>query len=251
MKLIDLTGKTFGRLTVVVRSENEGKSVRWLCKCECGREKIVTASHLSRGITRSCGCLASESRSSRAKDLTGLRVGRLLVLRRVESKSNKTRWECLCNCGSVAIFNYQHLKDAMVTSCGCYAREVCAENGRRTAWKISGANSHLYKSELTESDRIKRRNQAEIRDWRKKVFIRDNYTCDICKERGGSLVAHHIEDWANNQDKRFDVENGITLCEGHHKAFHYSIGLRKGCNKEQYEKFKEECVARQQEQNDG
>lgn len=62
MKLIDLTGSTFGRLTVLRRHPvNSGKRVQWVCICECGVEKIVTGHGLTSGDTKSCGCLARES----------------------------------------------------------------------------------------------------------------------------------------------------------------------------------------------
>lgn len=56
----DLTGQTFGRLVVVKRVENKGKRVAYLCKCNCGNEFVTTAPNLTRGDTRSCGCLKME-----------------------------------------------------------------------------------------------------------------------------------------------------------------------------------------------
>jgi hypothetical protein len=53
----DLTGRVFGRLTVVSRATNAGPKVRWSCACTCGREPIVHATALRIGHTRSCGCL--------------------------------------------------------------------------------------------------------------------------------------------------------------------------------------------------
>lgn len=61
----DLTGKIFGRLTVVNRTDNHitasGKAYSsWLCKCECGNEIIVLGRYLRDGTTQSCGCLQLE-----------------------------------------------------------------------------------------------------------------------------------------------------------------------------------------------
>lgn len=58
MKLVDLTGQRFGRLTVLRRYEknsSQGKTL-WLCKCDCGTETTVTTSNLKSGHTQSCGC---------------------------------------------------------------------------------------------------------------------------------------------------------------------------------------------------
>ena len=54
--LIDLTGKRFGKLTIV---EYLGKSY-WLCKCDCGNKKVIYGNSLKRGLSDSCGCLKSE-----------------------------------------------------------------------------------------------------------------------------------------------------------------------------------------------
>ena len=56
-QLMDLTGKTFGRLTVKERVKSRTNGIpEWLCLCECGKEIVVTGSNLRRGHTTSCGC---------------------------------------------------------------------------------------------------------------------------------------------------------------------------------------------------
>lgn len=64
---MDLTGQTFGRLTVVERADNHvypsgRQAVMWRCKCSCEDNKyvIVPAKRLRSGKTRSCGCLHNE-----------------------------------------------------------------------------------------------------------------------------------------------------------------------------------------------
>ena len=56
----DLTGKKFGRLTVVREVESDTKQRKWLCKCECGNYTILTSHILKSGHTQSCGCIRSE-----------------------------------------------------------------------------------------------------------------------------------------------------------------------------------------------
>lgn len=56
----DLTGQTFGRLTVVKYAGKQGHNHIWHCRCECGVEKLVQAANLKSGGTKSCGCLAHE-----------------------------------------------------------------------------------------------------------------------------------------------------------------------------------------------
>ena len=61
----DLTGKRFGKLTVIHQVEDyhssngNSKSSRWLCKCDCGNETIVNTGILNLGMVKSCGCMRS------------------------------------------------------------------------------------------------------------------------------------------------------------------------------------------------
>lgn len=59
MKLIDLTGKRFGKLIVLGRNNNY-KRVYWDCLCDCGTKKVVLGGHLKSGKTMSCGCVSKE-----------------------------------------------------------------------------------------------------------------------------------------------------------------------------------------------
>lgn len=61
----DMTGLRFGRLTVLELAGRKGKEATWLCKCDCGNEKVVTGRALRQGRTKSCGCLLSEKALNR------------------------------------------------------------------------------------------------------------------------------------------------------------------------------------------
>ena len=59
---IDLSGKTFGRLTVLERTTSDKYNAsRWICKCECGNITIIVRQSLQQEKTKSCGCLRKES----------------------------------------------------------------------------------------------------------------------------------------------------------------------------------------------
>lgn len=86
---------------------------------------------------------------------------------------------------------------------------------------------NMYHSYLVENNfvhahptDIRDRNTIQYLVWRKSVFERDKYTCQMCGEYGGKLNAHHIIRWCDDLNKRYEVANGITLCEKCHKEKH-------------------------------
>jgi len=94
--------------------------------------------------------------------------------------------------------------------------------------KYTGKNHWHWMGGLTPENK-KIRNSKEYKEWRKAVFERDNYTCQVCSKRGGSLQAHHIEGFSDNEKLRFEIDNGITMCKEHHfqdyiGSFHYIYG---------------------------
>lgn len=68
MNFKNLAGQKFGRLTVIehLGSSNDNQAL-WLCKCDCGNEKIVKGHNLIKGNTKSCGCLKNEMSRERLK----------------------------------------------------------------------------------------------------------------------------------------------------------------------------------------
>lgn len=64
------------------------------------------------------------------------------------------------------------------------------------------------------------RPEGRVAAWRRAVFERDQYTCQQCGAKGVKLNAHHITPWCLDSRKRFDPNNGITLCIKCHRAEH-------------------------------
>lgn len=131
-KLIDLSGKKFGKLLVVSRAENiitpNGRAhVAWLCKCDCGNEKITRGDCLTNGHTTSCGCnnyvKTVQMGKNRLIDLTGQTFGYLTVLSRspLSGKKGDAKWICECQCGNIVTVlgnNLRRKREATI-SCGC------------------------------------------------------------------------------------------------------------------------------------
>lgn len=67
MRVRDLTGRVFGRLTVVKQSAVQlKKGATWDCQCLCGSTHTANSSNLIRGQTKSCGCFRREKAGKRS-----------------------------------------------------------------------------------------------------------------------------------------------------------------------------------------
>lgn len=63
-RINDLTGKKFGKLTVLSYAFSDKHRVsHYLCECECGNKKIISGQSLSKGLTKSCGCIKKSKKS--------------------------------------------------------------------------------------------------------------------------------------------------------------------------------------------
>ena len=76
------------------------------------------------------------------------------------------------------------------------------------------------------------RNRKFVHD----VMERDDYTCQICGQRSGNLAVHHLNGWHWDIDNRFNLDNGVTLCQAHHKDFHHKYGKTNN-TKEQFDEY--------------
>lgn len=82
----------------------------------------------------------------------------------------------------------------------------------------SGANHFWWKGGISTPEQLERTGWL-ITKWRKAVFFRDGYECQICFEKGhrdNPLHAHHKKGWVQFPDMRYEVANGITLCRDCH-----------------------------------
>ena len=149
-----------------------------------------------------------------------------------ESLSKKARVERACEyCGKKTIRKRSAFNGKRFTFCS-----TTCKNKHLSEYYV-GANHPLYDPNITMMERTLKRNYAEYRVWRKKVYERDNYTCQCCRDdKGGNLVAHHIVNYSSNKDKRTELSNGITLCETCHKSFHSQYGYRNN-TKDQLETY--------------
>jgi len=153
----DLTGKRFNKWTVTGRLDElfPDGAVQWVCRCECGTERVFTATVVKSSY--SCGCVKRPI----PKDITGHRFGKLTVV----SKAEKN-WNCICDCGNKCVRQRSKLAAGRVKSCGCLptggklhgetrTRLFFVWQGRVDYWRklqASGASTaELKRNELCES----------------------------------------------------------------------------------------------------
>lgn len=93
----------------------------------------------------------------------------------------------------------------------------------RRASKIRGENHGRWLKDRTKLKQDERRTQfkngtdSATRAWSKEVKKRDNWTCVIHNsECSGRLESHHILNWLEYPDVRYNINNGVTLCHFHH-----------------------------------
>lgn len=105
--------------------------------------------------------------------------------------------------------------------------------------KNSGEGHHWYKHGKTK-EHAKERLTPENYQWTK--LIKENKTqCDCCHEPFSEHTtphAHHLNSWIDHPEERYDLNNGVAICEDCHWEFHDSYGYG-GNTKEQYYQYKQ------------
>lgn len=103
-------GDKFSRLTVLeIFKDNNRTMCR--CKCDCGNIIVLRGDSLTRGNTKSCGCI-------KRKELLGEVFGYLTPLEYLGHKF----WLCKCRCGNICKVTSSNLLSGNTKSCGCYRK---------------------------------------------------------------------------------------------------------------------------------
>lgn len=134
-------------------------------------------------------------------NLIGCRSGKLVAVSRSSDSKYKSNdfpmWNAICDCGNLTTLDSNDLIGYGPKRC-C---ERCSEESRE------------------------RRNYPEYREWMIAVYKKDGYTCQKCgASTDARLHAHHIEGYADHRELRTNLENGIVLCDKHHRELHSLYG---------------------------
>lgn len=192
--------------------------------CYCNTKFKVLPRRIFNNHTKSCGCL-------RGRNLVNQKFGRLLVIENTGryNKNGNVYWKCKCDCGNDYVMISSNLVPDSNVSCGCVYSEFKKQR--------TGDKNPNWNPNLTNEDRINRRQTLEHINWSNKILNKYNYICQICFQKGGKLHAHHLYNWASFPEKRFDINNGICLCIKCHRTFHSIYGIKIN-TKEQFLEFK-------------
>lgn len=199
-------------------------------KCEClicGNIYFMIPKNLRKG--QNCPECAMKQRVSKKSKVHERFIIELNDINKNIKVSNKyinakTIMECSCDiCGH----KWKSNADNLLRGHGC---PKCAiENSK-------GENNHNWNPNLTQEDREDKRNYAEYKEWRKKCYERDDYTCQITGKRGVELCVHHLYSYNKYKCLRTVLDNGITVSKEIHELFHKTYG--RGDNTlEQWEEF--------------
>lgn len=106
----------------------------------------------------------------------------------------------------------------MVKDYALYGEAPNPERTTRRLMSLFYAAKPTIEKDIRQS--VEGRRCAEYKLWRKAVFERDGYTCQMCGARGVKINAHHIKPYAYFPELRYALDNGVTLCEKCHKEAH-------------------------------
>ena len=228
----DLSGKRFGKLVVVSRAEHPEKvkrgTIYWLCHCDCGNDKIVSADYLRRVkknasslYQKSCGCVARAHYRIGAKklirDLTGMKFGRLIVqgLDDTPHRSRIAKWICKCDCGNSKSVCSSSLTGGVTNSCGCLAREKA-----RRERVYGSAAKRVYETYRRHADKRKQCFELTIEQFTLIISQCCHY-CGIAPEHimehRNDVITYNGVDRVNN-DIGYTVDNCVPACEKCNKA---------------------------------
>lgn len=212
------------------------KRITTVCQ-HCAEEIKVKPSHLAKGEGKYCSCECRDKAKTKRVKLICAYCGKEFYVK--ESKAN-VRKHCSQKCYDLARKekSWELASEIVQVKCDCcgailekskvrltqnnFCSYECMGNwmrGNLVAEKARG-----WKGGKSQ-ERPKVQNTIQYKNWRMQVFERDGFSCIICGQVGGELNAHHIKPWKDNIDLRFDINNGITLCEDCHKKIHSDKGL--------------------------
>lgn len=178
------TGQRYGNLIAIsiAGKDKHNGTLRWLCICDCGNTRICNGYDLTSGHITSCGCL-NKLPGNPPNDISGLKYGRLIVVKKTENTNNyiNGKWLCKCECGNELYVSGSALRSGNTRSCGCLKHELCIES-------MTGENNPMKRPEI----RIKFSGDNSPA---KRIDVRDKHT----GKNNVFYGKHHTEETKRHQ----------------------------------------------------
>lgn len=193
--------------------------------CGCGEKSSISFTNFQNGKRcKRCGIdKFKESKKLKCSEVKLFFSDNGCVLLEQEYKGCQFPMKYTCVCKRESVINFSDFKNG-------HRCKKCAIE------KNIGKGNPNWNSNLTDEERKIKRFYPEYKKWRTDIYVKDDYTCQRCSQRGGVLNAHHILNYSSNKELRTKISNGITLCDCCHKKFHFIYG-KKDNNKAQLNSF--------------
>lgn len=228
-KIKNLTGMTFGSLTVLEKAYDIYQDTMWLCECSCGLKLDVSSNNLMSGMINACEyCSGIEKTKRHNKKIAGLlnvNFGDLTIISEISptiSKNGRKRrlFECKCSCGRTAFVYLCKLKSGKVTSCGCKEQNI---RRLKQIWKLV-----LYRTDPSKckNEKVKKnyidRNITVCDEWKdfnifKEWAINNGYSDLLTIDRINNNKGYYPGNcrWITQRENSCNKRNSVKLPNGH------------------------------------
>lgn len=206
-------------------------------KCKCGEIVETTLSNLRK--MQGCSMCCPNKERSFSKIEKAFRDAGCVLLTKEDLYSAQSAISYVCQCGKTSSIRATcFLMGQRCFECGKKKRQGINHRYYKQGYKIKGDKNPNWNPNLTDEERTIRqyRGNTEYKEWRTSIFRRDGFLCCKCKVRNGDINAHHILNFSEHRNSRFDIDNGITLCKQHHDEFHKIYGKQNN-NRQQLEEY--------------
>lgn len=189
-------------------------TIRVLCKCDnCGTERSIAKQDLTRRGGEYTLCQKCTVRNQGYKNRGKKHSEETKNSMSLSHKRNKNKY----------CFKKGHTPWNKGLTSDDQRVKKYIEKGNLLRKDISGSKNPNWKGGISSKEMIDRKSKR-YSIWREKVFLRDNYVCQVSGQIGGKLEAHHLIPFSKNKDCRFIVLNGITMSKSMHRLFHKKYG---------------------------
>lgn len=124
------------------------------------------------------------------------------------------------------------LIEKMQTSEYKMKQSISKQGNKNGMYGVKGKHHPQWNPNATKEQRIKERKTDKDREWKINVILRDGRTCASCGDKHSKIVVHHLNSYHWDVENRYNIDNGIVLCESCHKDFHSKYGYKNNTKKQ-------------------